>query len=345
MPFFGHDEELEINATAGFFPVPVASGVRSITSTDFFLLAARRRILSHVIIVTRIGPGFVVRRFFAAILGHQRSMPEVGSELYRLIKVSGADASEFLQGQLTQDVNLLEHSRNLPAAWCNPQGRVIATVRVIAIADAIGLAVAEDICEEFCERLLRFRFRSDVRFDIAGDDWSGVATVTSAKTEPSQADGLSVAAYESEMPLTEYFGHTSAMPDSITDDALSADAWRLRLIYAGVPFIGRANSEKFTPHMLNLDRLGAISFTKGCYTGQEIVARTEHRGSSKRRLMRYTTENECVAVGDKLTEGDRAVGEAVNVSGNNLLAVTPVAMQKQPLTIGGALANPAELPY
>ncbi|MFT5500909.1 MAG: folate-binding protein YgfZ [Woeseiaceae bacterium] len=272
-------------------------------------------------------------------------MPEVGTELYRLIKVSGADALEFLQGQLTQDVSLLENSANLPAAWCNPQGRVIATVRVIAIEDAIGLAVAEDICEDVCERLLRFRFRSDVSFEIAGDDWDGVATGLSANTEPSQTNELSVVAYESEMPLTEYFGLTSTVAAAVTDQALSIEDWQLRLIYAGVPFIGRANSEKFTPHMLNLDRLGAISFAKGCYTGQEIVARTEHRGSSKRRLLRYTTESESVAVGDKLTDGDRVAGEVVNVSGNNLLAVTPVAMQHQALTIGDALAQPAALPY
>jgi folate-binding protein YgfZ len=240
---------------------------------------------------------------------------------------------------------LLQHSATLPAAWCNPQGRVIATVRVIAIEDAIGLAVAEDICEEFCERLLRFRFRSDVRFEIAGDDWSGVATKFLPNTEPSQAAGLSVVVYESEMPLIEYFGQTSAIPAGVTENALSPDTWRLHLIYAGVPFVGQANTEKFTPHMLNLDRLGAISFAKGCYTGQEIVARTEHRGSSKRRLMRYTTESDSVAIGDKLTEGDRAVGEVVNVSGSNLLAVTPVATQHQALTVCGAPANPADLPY
>lgn len=272
-------------------------------------------------------------------------MPEVGSELYRLIKVSGADALEFLQGQLTQDVSLLQPSATLPAAWCNPQGRVIATVRIIAIEGAIGLVVAEDLCEEFCERLLRFRFRSDVHLEIAGDDWSCVATENSANTELLQAAGLSVVVYASEMPFIEYFGDTSVLTTGITDSALTPDAWRLRLIYAGVPLIGRANSEKFTPHMLNLDRLDAISFAKGCYTGQEIVARTEHRGSSKRRLMRYTTESNSVSIGDKLTDGERAVGEVVNVSGNSLLAVTPVAMQQQPLTVGGAPANPAALPY
>jgi folate-binding Fe-S cluster repair protein YgfZ len=97
--------------------------------------------------------------------------------------------------------------------------------------------------------------------------------------------------------------------------------------------------------MLNLDRLGAISFSKGCYTGQEVVARTEHLGVSKRRLMRYQTESDSVAVGDKLTDDGRNIGEVVNVMGHDLLAVTPVALHEKALTINDQVATPIGLPY
>ena len=97
--------------------------------------------------------------------------------------------------------------------------------------------------------------------------------------------------------------------------------------------------------MLNLDALGAISFTKGCYTGQEVVARTEHLGKSKRRLMRYEADGDGIAVGDKLSDGERNVGEVVNVAGRSLLAVTPVELHEQSLKADGVTAKPMGLPY
>ena len=111
-------------------------------------------------------------------------------------------------------------------------------------------------------------------------------------------------------------------------------------IRAGIAEITPENSEKYTPHMLNLDRLGAISFEKGCYTGQEVVARTENLGQSKRRLMRYRSDAPDVAIGDKLSDGERNVGTVLNARGTELLAVTPVAMHEQPLTIHGEAATP-----
>ena len=117
------------------------------------------------------------------------------------------------------------------------------------------------------------------------------------------------------------------------------------LIRAGIPWIDERNSEEFTPHMLNLDRLGAISFSKGCYTGQEIVARTEHLGKSKRRLMRYRADRPGIAPGDSVTDGERTVGQGVNVADTELLAVTPVELHEQSLTAAGVAISPQGLPY
>ena len=117
------------------------------------------------------------------------------------------------------------------------------------------------------------------------------------------------------------------------------------LIEAGIPVIDDTNTEAFTPHMLNLDKLGAISFEKGCYTGQEVVARTEHLGKSKRRMMRYKADTEGVSVGDKLSNGDRNVGEVVNVDGRALLAVTPVELHDRKLSCGEIELTPQGLPY
>ena len=124
-----------------------------------------------------------------------------------------------------------------------------------------------------------------------------------------------------------------------------SDFLRAAKIRAGIPEILSNQSENYTPHMLNLDLLGAISFDKGCYTGQEIIARTQFLGNSKRRLMRYRIGETVAACGDKISDGQRNVGEVLNVSGNNLLAVTPVELHDKILLITDMEVIPAPLPY
>jgi folate-binding protein YgfZ len=228
-------------------------------------------------------------------------MPEVALQLYKQITVAGTDAVEFLQGQLTQDISLLATAGQLPAAWCNPKGRVISTLRLLALESSIGLLVPEDLQQSLLNRLMMYRLRSDVEFVTDRDDWR-------EQISPDDAD-----------------------PE--------------KLIQAGVPTIDATNGEKYTPHMLNLDKLGAISFTKGCYTGQEVVARTENLGKSKRRLMRYHADHPGLSVGNKLTLAGKNVGEIVNVSGQELLAVSPVEMHSEVLSSGKTVVSPRGLPY
>jgi len=227
-------------------------------------------------------------------------MPEVFSQLYKQITVSGADAVGFLQGQLTQDVGRLAHEGRLLAAWCDPKGRVIAVVRLLDLGDSIGMIVPAALAERLVERLKLYRLRSKVDFAVS-DPAAGAVL-------PSEADIAS-------------------------------------LVDAGVAHIDESNSALFTPHMLNLDHLGAISFTKGCYTGQEIVARTEHRGRSRRRLMRYEAATDGVHAGMRLSDGESDVGVVVNVAGRRLLAVTPVELHDRPLGANGIVITPIGLPY
>lgn len=116
------------------------------------------------------------------------------------------------------------------------------------------------------------------------------------------------------------------------------------LITNGYPFIGAVQSELFTPHMLNLDLLGAISVDKGCYPGQEIVARTHFRGATKRRLMRFES-TEPVSPGDKVSSGERDIGEVLNAAGTDLLAVVPTKAADENLSISGQPLVNLPLPY
>ncbi len=115
-------------------------------------------------------------------------------------------------------------------------------------------------------------------------------------------------------------------------------------IESGVPWIGIEQSEKYTPHMLNLDLLDGISLDKGCYTGQEIVARTHYKGATKRRTVRLRSD-EPVSVGDKLSADDRDIGDVLNVAGNDLLAVVPTDKANQEISINGIALVHLPLPY
>lgn len=221
---------------------------------------------------------------------------------YQNILVTGDDAFEFLQGQLTNDLRLLPQRSHILAAWCNPKGRVITLVRVRSIDDGYTLMLPGELADTVVKRLGMFRFRSKVEFAIADAhlsdiDWDG--------------------------PI---------------------DGWLLDNLRNGVPDIRQLQSEQFTPHMLNLDRLDALSLDKGCYTGQEIVARTHYRGATRRRMLRFKSENP-VTAGQAVADGDRKIGDVVNAIGNDLLAVVPDDSRDKHLDIGGIRIRSIELPY
>ena len=207
---------------------------------------------------------------------------------YSTIVVSGADAEEFLQGQLTADLQLLDGSEPQRSAWCNPKGRVICVMILARQGDGYALTLPTELAEHVVQRLTVFRFRAKVEFDIQAVDMGS---------------------------------------------AQDLDDLRLDQLRAGVPEIYGAQSEQFTPHMLNLDLLGAVNLEKGCYTGQEIIARTHFRGATKRRLHRFESA-EPVSPGDKVAEDGRNVGEVVNAIGCDLLAVVPVDKADASLTVG-----------
>jgi len=124
----------------------------------------------------------------------------------------------------------------------------------------------------------------------------------------------------------------------------TVEDWLLENLRAGTPEIWLSQSEKFTPHMLNLDLLDIVSLDKGCYPGQEIVARTHFRGASKRRCLRFES-TEPISSGDKVSDGQRDVGEVVNAIGNDLLAIVPINKKDVPLEVNGIALHNIALPY
>ena len=279
--------------------------------------------------------------------------------MYQLLNVSGNDADPFLQGQLTQDIDHLQSDNALPAAWCTPKGRVVATMRLIRTDDGISLLLPSGIAAAFLQRISIYKLRSDVNLELQADS-TGAAVqsapdlkqLENAKLLPDgvlgscRSKNKKIAVCIATDPMVvEVFSPTDDLSELGLSDLSQESEWRSTLIRSGNVRISTDNSEKFTPHMISLDLAGAVSFDKGCYTGQEIVARTEHRGKSRRRLARYECDSTTIAVGDELYDGDKAVGLVVNTSANDLLAVTPTNVHDKVLTLNKADARPAPLPW
>jgi len=276
-----------------------------------------------------------------------------------LLYLHGDDTESFLQGQLTQDVGYLRPEITLPAAWCNPKGRVVTTMNMIRSADGIGLLLPAGIAATVAQRISIYKLRAAVEIELEAD-WNCVAIQSETGLERLREIGLLPETvcrsyrYSGQLgsiciatdPLVvEVFGPDKAIPDLGIGQAIDDAAWRSALIRAGNVLIDEGNSEKYTPHMLSLDLAGAVSFDKGCYTGQEVVARTEHRGRSRRRLARFNCEFADNASGDDLFDDDKPVGVVVNASGHDVLAVVPVDAHAKVLSLNGKAARPVALPW
>ena len=230
---------------------------------------------------------------------------------YGLLAVTGADARDFLHAQLTNDVQQLGADRAALAGWCTAKGRLLATFLVIPSPDGFLLQVARDLAPMVTKRLSMFILRSKVKIADESDAWAQYGC-WETKTALTWDGGVAT------VPVADRvlkLGKGLTLPASRTEDA-----WILEEIRAGRPFITAATQDKFVPQMVNLEKLGGVSFQKGCYPGQEIVARAQHLGEVKRRMTRVA-----VPQGVELKPGQEFNGGVVvDSAGGEALAVMPV---------------------
>lgn len=186
-----------------------------------------------------------------------------------VIGISGRDAVPFLQGQLSNDMVQLNRERALLAGLHNPQGRVLALLRLQFAADGtIRALLHREMLSPIIERLRRFVLRSQVTIDEE----------RSARVTAYCGGGV---------PRRYILEGECASADDTEASVISAARWRQLEIADGLPEVYDATSGQFISQMLNLDCIDAISWTKGCYTGQEIIARSHYRGRVKRRMQRF----------------------------------------------------------
>ena len=231
---------------------------------------------------------------------------------YGLLSVTGADARAFLHAQLTNDISKLPPDRSALAGWCTAKGRLLATMLVIPSPDGFLLQLARDLAPAVTKRLSMFILRSKVKITDESDAWAQYG-VWKGLSAVSWEDGAVSVPVGSLRHLK--IGKALALNCSRTEDD-----WTLEEIRAGRPWISAATQDQFVPQMVNLETIGGVDFQKGCYPGQEIVARAQYRGEVKRRMVRVQTP-----AGTELKPGQEFNGGVVvDAAAGEALAVLPV---------------------
>jgi folate-binding protein YgfZ len=238
-----------------------------------------------------------------------------------IVRVSGADAVKFLQGQLSNDVASLSAQQSLLAGYHNPQGRTIAVLRLVQwTADEILVVLPRELAGVVASRLAKYVLRAKAKVADESASWRVLGLV-----DAGPADGADSA---TDLPITVgtqgragdilfvrvgdrpprwlAISPVSATSPSLDYTPVDRATWQRLEVAAGQPQVYAATSEEFVAQMLNLDSVGGIAFDKGCYTGQEVIARAHYRGRVKRRMQRFVSREPCqLSPGDsgQLTDG------------------------------------------
>lgn len=290
---------------------------------------------------------------------------------FSVLRAAGADAESFLQGQLTNDVAALAPGGSQYAAYCSPKGRMLATLVVRRVdATVFELFLPGAVADDIRKRLSRFVLRAKVtiedvsaesiRIGIGGPKAAAAIDLPPSVHRSTAITGGVVLA----LPGSRFVAFVAPAQAAAAWTALATRArpagfpvWQWLTIRAGVPVITAATQDQFVPQMANLDAIGGINFQKGCYTGQEIVARMQYLGRLKERMVLAHVRATAVSPGAKLFGAafeTQACGMVVAAAaapggGTDLLAVVQIAAAESgELRLGardGPLLQLQPLPY
>lgn len=223
-----------------------------------------------------------------------------------LIAARGPDAEAFLQGQFSNDIYQVTPQHSQLSAYCNPKGRMLATFRLFQRDNSYYLRMPRGKVEPLLKRLRLYLLRARVTLQDASDEWVRIGLAGPHMEAllqdilgalPIQADdvstirGMTVIRLPGIEPRFEIHGELKDLSDLWITLAsrvtpVGQEAWRLLDILAGIPTLYPETTEAFIPQMTNMQLINGVSFKKGCYTGQEVVARTHYLGKLKRRMYR-----------------------------------------------------------
>ncbi|NCT84993.1 MAG: folate-binding protein YgfZ [Comamonadaceae bacterium] len=273
-----------------------------------------------------------------------------------VIRAQGADAASFLHGQLTQDFALLDREHARLAGFCTAKGRLLATmVGWKQGEDEILLALPAETLAATLKRLSMFVLRAKCKLSDASAEFAVYGLLgepaTDAWTLTRDGDAVQVALPGAGRALRVQPADAPAPAGA----AMSADDWAFAEAQAGMAWVRGATVEAFVPQMINFEVLGGVNFKKGCYPGQEIVARSQYRGTLKRRLQVFETDGEA-AIGQEIfhsADPEQPAGIVAGCGrrdGRSLVAaeIKLAALEGGSLHLGsatGAALQPRPLPY
>lgn len=242
-----------------------------------------------------------------------------------VLRFRGPDAARFLQGQLSNDVERLRTLPSLLAGLHDPQGRVLALLRLVALEeDHILALLPRERAPVVQAHLRRYVLRAKVTIDLVDAEWNAVGL---CGPDASAAARLHKSIHLATDPQRQIV-ITSRHEPLPEGDRLEPEEWQALDVADGLPEITAATAGLFVGQMLNLDLLDGISFQKGCYTGQEIIARAHYRGRVKRRMQRFATEEQrALQPGERVRLADGRAAQIVRQArfgqvGSEFLAVT-----------------------
>ena len=291
-----------------------------------------------------------------------------------LIKVSGEDAESFLQNQLSNDIRNVTETMHQSSAWCSPKGRIIANFRIFKQGDAFFLVLAADLLEVVMKKLRMYVMMSKVtiedvsmvtvHFSVAGKDAAVhiqefIGSQSLPENSTIQYDGLSILHVSDAQQRFDIFGELDAAKElwlqcKTVATPVSGLAAKYLNIISGSPEISAESSEAWIPQMVNYIQLNGVDFKKGCYPGQEVVARLNYLGKTKRRMYHLEIDtDELPKIGDSIkSEKDNEAGKILNAVINsnnkvNALAILKIADANNQLNMAANNANISllDLPY
>ena len=259
-----------------------------------------------------------------------------------VIVVKGKDAENFLQGQITNDIEIIkDENKAIYAGYCSPKGRLIAFFLIIKVRDNYYLFCPSSISEEISKKLSMYIMRSEVSlvkspentsyFSFYGggeeernfkNTWDALPNnlmeTIQHPNEQNTTGLLSITKLPGENNRYFVLGEKESIGMLYKEvypnlGGLDSESWHASDIEAKIPNIFKESQDKFIPQSLNLDLIDAINFKKGCYTGQEIIARTHYLGKPKRRMfLGAISINEPPKVGDEIYVENEIIGQIVN---------------------------------
>lgn len=276
-----------------------------------------------------------------------------------VISVTGADADTFLRAQLTNDVMRLGPDRHFLAAWCDAKGRAILVARIVRITHGYLLILPRLLLESTVKRLRMYVLRSKVVIEEVTASYRLDGLIADHLPPANRTDDARGRLYLGLPTGSDAPARALVLSPPVAQapaDAVDVESarWQMSEIDAGIPTLFPPTQGQFVPQMLNLHWLQAIDFDKGCYPGQEVIARLHYRGRLTRSLFRLAwTGKHAPAPGEDVTDtSDRKQGTIIRAaasmqdpSAGRLLAVLRHDSLSATLRAGGVSLDILDLPY